>query len=125
MIRRPPSSTLFPYTTLFRSSAAPFDASADVFWRLRFEPRTPTPPAMCADTSAQNFVLFETSVDRSAWTTRYCAPLGSERTHEAAELLAGLVGNATRDPGTAKFSDNRVSDRTGLGFASPDSLEIG
>src|SRR2546430_7977239 len=26
MIRRPPRSTLFPYTTLFRSGAAPFDA---------------------------------------------------------------------------------------------------
>src|SRR2546425_6808493 len=35
MIRRPPRSTLFPYTTLFRSSPPP-DCSAD-----RFE-RTPT-----------------------------------------------------------------------------------
>src|SRR3712207_8168818 len=28
MIRRPPRSTLFPYTTLFRSSASPYDRSS-------------------------------------------------------------------------------------------------
>src|SRR5258708_22883093 len=27
MIRRPPRSTLFPYTTLFRSSVGPFDST--------------------------------------------------------------------------------------------------
>src|SRR3712207_7383817 len=31
MIRRPPRSTLFPYTTLFRSAAATRDALADGF----------------------------------------------------------------------------------------------
>src|SRR2546429_4208554 len=30
MIRRPPRSTLFPYTTLFRSSSSPRAGSADV-----------------------------------------------------------------------------------------------
>jgi hypothetical protein len=104
--------------------AAPFDKSADVFWRLRFEPRTPTPPAVCTDASAQTFVLFETSVDRSAWTPRFCAPLGPQRTHVAAELLAGVVGNTTRDPGTAKFSDYRVAEKTGVGFDRPDTLEV-
>src|SRR2546430_11158727 len=40
MIRRPPRSTLFPYTTLFRSLAA---ADPDALWRkLRGGPR-PTP----------------------------------------------------------------------------------
>src|SRR2546422_5707360 len=35
MIRRPPRSTLFPYTTLFRSPEAPFDApSGAVGFRL-------------------------------------------------------------------------------------------
>src|SRR2546430_2931603 len=29
MIRRPPRSTLFPYTTLFRSEARPFDVGVD------------------------------------------------------------------------------------------------
>src|SRR3712207_9013389 len=31
MIRRPPRSTLFPYTTLFRSSAPPFVATPEVW----------------------------------------------------------------------------------------------
>src|SRR2546430_11369868 len=31
MIRRPPRSTLFPYTTLFRSTAAIFHPAFDVF----------------------------------------------------------------------------------------------
>src|SRR2546426_9215430 len=30
MIRRPPRSTLFPYTTLFRSIAAPFHSSSPI-----------------------------------------------------------------------------------------------
>src|SRR5256885_15086484 len=34
MIRRPPRSTLFPYTTLFRSEMLASDASAEHFARL-------------------------------------------------------------------------------------------
>src|SRR5258708_28690403 len=34
MIRRPPRSTLFPYTTLFRSSAGVHDRGADVIDKL-------------------------------------------------------------------------------------------
>src|SRR5690349_24764584 len=37
MIRRPPRSTLFPYTTLFRSSWSPVAAPS----------RRPTPPSSC------------------------------------------------------------------------------
>src|SRR3712207_8459228 len=41
MIRRPPRSTLFPYTTLFRSKLATFDLSPEVLnafdaWRIEF-----------------------------------------------------------------------------------------
>src|SRR2546422_5882068 len=32
MIRRPPRSTLFPYTTLFRSCVTALARSADLFW---------------------------------------------------------------------------------------------
>src|SRR3989442_7286028 len=35
MIRRPPRSTLFPYTTLFRSPEAPDQAFRDLHFRLR------------------------------------------------------------------------------------------
>src|SRR2546422_6213250 len=34
MIRRPPRSTLFPYTTLFRSRAVPSDPMSDALERL-------------------------------------------------------------------------------------------
>src|SRR2546422_5191091 len=36
MIRRPPRSTLFPYTTLFRSRAAGPESGADHLMRIRF-----------------------------------------------------------------------------------------
>src|SRR3989442_3272513 len=39
MIRRPPRSTLFPYTTLFRSNGSPhLDYSPDVLAAMRGEP---------------------------------------------------------------------------------------
>src|SRR5256885_12331365 len=34
MIRRPPRSTLFPYTTLFRSKAAGFVEAAEWVWQI-------------------------------------------------------------------------------------------
>src|SRR5256885_11849490 len=36
MIRRPPRSTLFPYTTLFRSRACEFLRAAPGFWHWKF-----------------------------------------------------------------------------------------
>src|SRR3712207_6872882 len=36
MIRRPPRSTLFPYTTLFRSNESMSPSPADVAWALDF-----------------------------------------------------------------------------------------
>src|SRR3712207_7102292 len=42
MIRRPPRSTLFPYTTLFRSAMQVFDASSREYCTVR-ETRTNTP----------------------------------------------------------------------------------
>src|SRR3712207_7382651 len=48
MIRRPPRSTLFPYTTLFRSPfAPPFRLARSLFPEARtvaFAPLTPSPP---------------------------------------------------------------------------------
>src|SRR3712207_8504004 len=48
MIRRPPRSTLFPYTTLFRSAALPggraADGLADERWRARHQARRGRPP---------------------------------------------------------------------------------
>src|SRR3712207_8210860 len=41
MIRRPPRSTLFPYTTLFRSHDAAVRQQAEHARLLRFEPEAP------------------------------------------------------------------------------------
>src|SRR5260221_10430646 len=38
MIRRPPRSTLFPYTTLFRSPSGDFEGKADFTRRLTSDP---------------------------------------------------------------------------------------
>src|SRR2546425_5930875 len=51
MIRRPPRSTLFPYTTLFRSLVAPHHAAQPLHAgvltrRLRLEREAPTPPPL-------------------------------------------------------------------------------
>src|SRR5690349_22435501 len=43
MIRRPPSSTLFPYTTLFRSSPAPRSAVASRRWWPATSRAVPSP----------------------------------------------------------------------------------
>src|SRR2546430_8871756 len=45
MIRRPPRSTLFPYTTLFRSPFLPFSSDPDPF------PLFPTPLSRSTSTS--------------------------------------------------------------------------
>src|SRR6266478_9129167 len=62
MIRRPPRSTLFPYTTLFRSSTRPDCGRA---WRARC-PATCFRPAGCVATRCR-----ETPMAR--WTVRSCA----------------------------------------------------
>src|SRR2546430_17406944 len=41
MIRRPPRSTLFPYTTLFRSTEAGF--RVEIVWRWQNSPYYPAP----------------------------------------------------------------------------------
>src|SRR2546423_8091181 len=43
MIRRPPRSTLFPYTTLFRSLVAPGDRGASMRTLHRYQPWPPVP----------------------------------------------------------------------------------
>src|SRR5438876_6686150 len=41
MIRRPPRSTLFPYTTLFRSSKWYGSIAQSTFWPSKSRPRSP------------------------------------------------------------------------------------
>src|SRR5476649_2961559 len=56
MIRRPPRSTLFPYTTLFRSSPCPLRRTAFApAWCCRgFAPLANTAPSSCSRTTPRS-----------------------------------------------------------------------
>src|SRR2546430_4288680 len=49
MIRRPPRSTLFPYTTLFRSENTVFHSRDARFFRFRFYDLQPVPQGGCVE----------------------------------------------------------------------------
>src|SRR5258707_9191996 len=68
MIRRPPRSTLFPYTTLFRSTAYEGIGSSAVRWqRLGDGPRNTTTQTHLVD---QGVVLFSSPHDAGALCAR-------------------------------------------------------
>src|SRR5690348_17458720 len=55
MIRRPPRSTLFPYTTLFRSACAHPRSAAPSYPETRTRvPQSPAPPATTRSSAAGN-----------------------------------------------------------------------
>src|SRR3712207_7377416 len=60
MIRRPPRSTLFPYTTLFRSSPSPSPRSAASSPRRR-----PDPPSRASPTARSTSSSAPTGCSRS------------------------------------------------------------
>src|SRR3712207_8608769 len=61
MIRRPPRSTLFPYTTLFRSSVFPA-AACEVYW-----PRDPRPVLRgVVEQAGPLYAVVRTPADRPA-----------------------------------------------------------
>src|SRR3712207_2500272 len=58
MIRRPPRSTLFPYTTLFRSILPPRERMETLPWRLRALPRAlDAAPVLAAVLSSPGYGL--------------------------------------------------------------------
>src|SRR3712207_8169416 len=58
MIRRPPRSTLFPYTTLFRSILPPRERMETLPWRLRALPRSlDAAPVLAAVLSSPGYGL--------------------------------------------------------------------
>src|SRR3712207_7542207 len=61
MIRRPPRSTLFPYTTLFRSFISSFDASGDV------QPNGQLQSVIIYSNSPAHITLFGESKYLQAW----------------------------------------------------------
>src|SRR5437773_8868883 len=59
MIRRPPRSTLFPYTTLFRSQAGPFFYAADkslIEFALSRQTRLPADHKQCGVVSRRHTI---------------------------------------------------------------------
>src|SRR2546430_8085617 len=71
MIRRPPRSTLFPYTTLFRSLVAA-DVTRPVIWRC------------CADTAATATSVARASVRRGIRVTTNTSSGGRDGNTQAA-----------------------------------------
>src|SRR3712207_8302107 len=64
MIRRPPRSTLFPYTTLFRSAALAREAGVRA--GLRQKENVDSPQVTMADFDAALEVIRPTSIDRKS-----------------------------------------------------------
>src|SRR2546425_5740234 len=80
MIRRPPRSTLFPYTTLFRSALCEFD-----FEKRYFLPQYPRPAEFASDTD------LLVHLARDGARRRYGDPLRSEEHTSELQSLAYLV----------------------------------
>src|SRR3712207_7490590 len=84
MIRRPPRSTLFPYTTLFRSSAIklhPFSTNDDA---LRWSVRTVGWAPVSRGAGDDAAVLVWTARQRSA--SRLTSPLSARSEEHTSEL---------------------------------------
>src|SRR2546430_10249393 len=62
MIRRPPRSTLFPYTTLFRSRPSPAAAPCEFQASVKFPP--PSQPSLLKSHSARKWVQPDSDVSR-------------------------------------------------------------
>src|SRR3712207_6911740 len=72
MIRRPPRSTLFPYTTLFRSLARPPEREGDAVIRLarshRRGRRLPMPQRVVEPRHAERLPLESILLERARWS---------------------------------------------------------
>src|SRR5256885_13225984 len=92
MIRRPPRSTLFPYTTLFRSTRHRVPLiEDDVYGELYFGERRP-PPAKTFDT--EGWVLHCSSFSKwlaPGWRTGWAAPGRSEEHTSELQSPCNLV----------------------------------
>src|SRR5258707_7180255 len=79
MIRRPPRSTLFPYTTLFRSGCALSGRTAHEHGALRAFDKAVRrkPPVIAADAGPMQIQLWEGAVPRFAGTDRKSTRLNS------------------------------------------------
>src|SRR3712207_7007727 len=101
MIRRPPRSTLFPYTTLFRS-----EVFADIDVILTVSAPGEAPPTLASTGTSQFNRLWTLMGTRSEEHTSelqsrqylVCRLLLEKKTHSV-RLVAAVVGTSLRDPG--------------------------
>src|SRR3712207_9386342 len=75
MIRRPPRSTLFPYTTLFRSGADPFFLQADV----AVGPPVRGRPSVCSSQDRQRHPGRRSGPELAVFGLRHRLPLCTTR----------------------------------------------
>src|SRR3712207_2791751 len=100
MIRRPPRSTLFPYTTLFRSEELPRTATRKVKRREVVK------------------IIEGLEESKRAAVTEQTAP---RETHHDADWLLGLVATVAGRPRQQVSLDSRLSE---LGFDSLMFVEL-
>src|SRR3989442_1740829 len=88
MIRRPPRSTLFPYTTLFRSVILSAIYLLWMYQRVMLGPVTVKEPAKMVDLSRREQWLFIPLVALIFWIGIYPTPLLSRSDASVRALLA-------------------------------------
>src|SRR3712207_6951914 len=82
MIRRPPRSTLFPYTTLFRSGADPFFLQADV----AVGPPVRGRPSVCSSQDRQRHPGRRSGPELAVFGLRHRPPLCTRSEEHTSEL---------------------------------------
>src|SRR3712207_4373029 len=115
MIRRPPRSTLFPYTTLFRSTLPDSGGSSPANVRSRVDLPAPlTPTSLTTSPGA-------TTRSRSAKRTRAPWPASRPRAtsvaltgHQGAKQ-AGVGATGKRTPSSSPFASSRRASGRGRG----------
>src|SRR5438067_6913876 len=77
MIRRPPRSILFPYTTLFRSSSPPPSISARSWPSTPKSPASSTPPS-CSDRKSTRLNSSHVSISYAVFCLKKKKECGSQ-----------------------------------------------
>src|SRR2546427_4395107 len=98
MIRRPPRSTLFPYTTLFRSSA----------WYSGSPPPSGRTPSYCRASAAPP------ASEWRLWKGRGCSPLGAEQAGLRFDRHAELLQHRGRDAARSEEHTSELQSQSNL-----------
>src|SRR5437016_10898029 len=97
MIRRPPTSTLFPYTTLFRSALLEVELAAPVDLHRPGQARAhPEPEALCLAVALDEPHLLGPRADKAHVTPQHVDELGQLRSEEHTSELQSLTNLVCR-----------------------------